>query len=50
VLVELALRTARGAIADIEARYADVVGAARFEDAARTLDALLRALAAGDAA
>lgn len=45
-----AMRTARGAIADIEARYARLVGAARFEDAARTLDALLGALAAGDAA
>ena len=45
-----AMRTARGAIADIEARYAGLVGAARFEDAARTLDALLGALAAGDAA
>ena len=44
------MRTARGAIADIEARYAGLVGAARFEEAARTLDALLGALAAGDAA
>jgi DNA-binding MarR family transcriptional regulator len=41
-----AMRTARGAIADIEAEYAGLVGAERFESAAQTLDALLRALAA----
>jgi DNA-binding MarR family transcriptional regulator len=41
-----AMRTARGAIADIEARYAELVGARRFESAARTLDALLRELTA----
>ena len=39
-----AMRTARGVIADLEARYAGLVGAARFEEAAGTLDALLRAL------
>jgi DNA-binding MarR family transcriptional regulator len=46
-----AMRTARRVIADIEADYAHRVGPERFEAAARTLDALLRALAAdaGDA-
>lgn len=39
-----AMRTARGAIAEIEARYAELVGAERFEEAARTLDQLLRDL------
>jgi DNA-binding MarR family transcriptional regulator len=41
-----AMRTAQGAIADIEAEYAGLVGPERFESAAHTLDALLRALAA----
>jgi DNA-binding MarR family transcriptional regulator len=39
-----AMRTARQAIADIEAEYAELVGAERFEEAAQTLDALLRRL------
>jgi DNA-binding MarR family transcriptional regulator len=39
-----AMRTARGVIASIEGRYAELVGAARFEAAAATLDELLRAL------
>ncbi len=39
-----AMRTARRVIAEIEADYARRVGRKRFEDAARTLDALLRAL------
>lgn len=39
-----AMRTARQAIAQIEAEYADLVGADRFEDAAQTLDELLRRL------
>ena len=41
-----AMRTARQAIADIEAEYARLVGAEEFEAAARTLDELLRALRA----
>lgn len=41
-----AMRTARRVIADIEADYARRVGPDRFEAAAQTLDALLRALAA----
>jgi DNA-binding MarR family transcriptional regulator len=41
-----AMRTARRVIADIEADYARRVGTERFENAARTLDALLRALVA----
>jgi hypothetical protein len=40
-----AMRTARQAIADIETEYAELVGAERFEEAAQTLDALLRKLA-----
>jgi DNA-binding MarR family transcriptional regulator len=40
-----AMRTARGQIAEIEAGYAELVGADRFEEAAQTLDALLRAAA-----
>jgi DNA-binding MarR family transcriptional regulator len=39
-----AMRTARGIIAEIEGRYAQLVGKGRFEDAAQTLDALLRSL------
>lgn len=39
-----AMRTARQAIADIEAEYARLVGAEEFEAAARTLDELLRGL------
>jgi DNA-binding MarR family transcriptional regulator len=41
-----AMRTARQAIADIEAEYARLVGAEEFEAAARTLDELLRGLRA----
>jgi DNA-binding MarR family transcriptional regulator len=46
-----AMRTARRVIAEIEADYARRVGPERFEFAAQTLDALLRALASdtGDA-
>jgi DNA-binding MarR family transcriptional regulator len=40
-----AMRTARRIIADIEAEYAERVGAKRFEAAAQTLDTLLRDLA-----
>jgi DNA-binding MarR family transcriptional regulator len=40
-----AMRTARRVIADIEADYARCVGSERFETAAQTLDARLRALA-----
>jgi DNA-binding MarR family transcriptional regulator len=39
-----AMRTARRAIADIEADYARRVGSERFEAAAQTLDELLREL------
>jgi DNA-binding MarR family transcriptional regulator len=39
-----AMRAARSAIAEIEADYAEHVGPERFESAAQTLDALLRAL------
>lgn len=39
-----AMRTARKAIAGIESDYAELVGRARFEQAAETLDELLRAL------
>jgi DNA-binding MarR family transcriptional regulator len=39
-----AMHTGRRAIAQIEADYAQLVGAQRFEDAARTLDELLRGL------
>jgi DNA-binding MarR family transcriptional regulator len=39
-----AVRTARSIIADIEADYAERVGAKRFEAAAQTLDELLRGL------
>lgn len=39
-----AMQTARRQIAEIEARYAEILGADRFEDAAQTLDALLREL------
>jgi len=42
-----AMRTARRAIAEIEAEYAERVGPERFESAARTLDALLRSLDEG---
>jgi DNA-binding MarR family transcriptional regulator len=38
-----AMRIARRVIADIEDEYRRLVGAERFEDAAQTLDALLRA-------
>jgi DNA-binding MarR family transcriptional regulator len=41
-----AMRTARQAIADIEAEYARLVGAEEFEAAARTLDELLSGLSA----
>jgi len=40
-----AMRTARQAIADIEADYAQLVSAERFETATQTLDRLLRELA-----
>jgi DNA-binding MarR family transcriptional regulator len=40
-----AMRMARRIIADIEAEYAERVGAKRFEAAAQTLDTLLRDLA-----
>jgi len=39
-----AMRTARRIIAEIEADYAERVGAERFEASAETLDELLRAL------
>ena len=39
-----AMNTAREVITQIEAEYAALVGAERFEDAARTLDELLRRL------
>lgn len=39
-----AMRTARAVIAEIEAGYAERVGARRFESAACTLDDLLRSL------
>lgn len=39
-----AMNTARGVIARIEADYAQLVGAKQFEDAAQTLDELLRRL------
>jgi DNA-binding MarR family transcriptional regulator len=39
-----AMRAARSAIAAIEADYAEHIGPERFESAAQTLDALLRAL------
>ena len=39
-----AMRTGRRVIAQIEADYAQLVGAERFEDAAQTLDELLRGL------
>ncbi len=41
-----AMGIARKVIAEIEADYADLVGAESFEDAAQTLDALLRSLTA----
>jgi DNA-binding MarR family transcriptional regulator len=41
-----AMRTAQRVIGEIESGYARRVGAERFEEAAQTLDALLRALAA----
>ncbi len=41
-----AMGIARRAILEIEAKYADEVGADRFESAAQTLDALLLALSA----
>jgi DNA-binding MarR family transcriptional regulator len=41
-----AVRIARAAIAGIEASYAELVGAERFETAAGTLDSLLRRLTA----
>ncbi len=40
-----AMRTAQRAIANIEADYAQIVGAERLETAAQTLDLLLRRLA-----
>jgi len=39
-----AMRTAHRVIAEIESDYAELVGAARFENAAQTLDTLLREL------
>ena len=39
------MRTARCVIAEIEAAYAELVGADRLEETAQTLDALLRGLA-----
>jgi DNA-binding MarR family transcriptional regulator len=39
-----AMNTGRRVIAQIEAEYAQLVGAERFEDAAQTLDELLRGL------
>ncbi len=44
-----AMRTARHVIAEIETNYAQLVGGERFEAAAQTLDALLRALASRQA-
>jgi len=44
-----AMRTARRVIAEIEADYAQLVGAERFEAAAQTLDELLRGLASRQA-
>jgi DNA-binding MarR family transcriptional regulator len=41
-----AMHIARDIIAEIEAEYARLVGADRFETAAQTLDELLRTLAA----
>jgi DNA-binding MarR family transcriptional regulator len=43
-----AMRTGQRVIAEIEAGYAQRVGPARFEAAAQTLDALLRALTDDD--
>lgn len=40
-----AMRTARRAIAEIEAEYAELAGGKAFEAAAQTLDELLRKLA-----
>jgi DNA-binding MarR family transcriptional regulator len=39
-----AIRRGRSVISEIEGEYAQLVGAERFEDAARTLDELLRRL------
>jgi DNA-binding MarR family transcriptional regulator len=44
-----AMRTARRVIAEIEAGYAELVGAKRFEDAAETLNTLLTQLALREA-
>jgi DNA-binding MarR family transcriptional regulator len=44
-----AMRTARRVIAEIEADYAQLVGAERFEAAAQTLDELLHGLASRQA-
>lgn len=44
-----AMRSARTAIAEIEAGYAELVGAKRFEAVAQTLDELLAALGARQA-
>jgi len=44
-----AMRVARRVIAEIEADYAQLVGAERFEAAAQTLDELLRGLASRQA-
>jgi DNA-binding MarR family transcriptional regulator len=41
-----AMGTARRSIAEIEAGYAELIGAERFETAALSLDALLRAMTA----
>jgi DNA-binding MarR family transcriptional regulator len=44
-----AMRTARRVIAEIEAGYAELVGAKRFEDAGETLNTLLTQLALREA-
>ncbi len=44
-----AMHTAREIIAEMEADYAELIGAERFEAAAQTLDGLLRGLAARQA-
>jgi DNA-binding MarR family transcriptional regulator len=44
-----AMRTARSVIAEIEAGYAELVGAKRFEDAGETLNTLLTQLALREA-
>jgi hypothetical protein len=43
------MRTARRIIAEIQAGYAELVGAKRFEDAAETVNTLLTQLALREA-